>query len=113
MALAAPIIPRLVGPSFSQSVPALRLLCILPVFRSFQLSAGDALTGGGFLGLRLGIQVMAAVFNFGINLYLIPHYGWVGAGWSSLATDGLLGLINWLVLLAVRMRVSELQSVGA
>jgi O-antigen/teichoic acid export membrane protein len=112
MALAAPIIPRLAGPSFSQSVPALRLLCILPVFRSFQLSAGDALSGGGFLRLRLGIQVMAATFNVGINLYLIPHYGWVGAGWSSVATDGLLGVTNWLVLLAVRLRVRGLQSVG-
>jgi O-antigen/teichoic acid export membrane protein len=113
MALAAPIIPRLVGPGFSQSVPALRLLCILPVCRSFQLSAGDALTGAGFLNLRLGIQVTAAIFNFGINLYLIPHYGWVGAGWSSLATDGLLGAVNWFTLLGVRRTARELRPVGA
>ena len=112
MALAAPIIPRLVGPSFSQSVLALRLLCILPVFRSLQLSAGDALTGCGFLRLRLAMQVAAAAFNFGINLYLIPRYGWVGAGWSSLATDGLLGASSWLALLSVRRTVSELQPVG-
>jgi O-antigen/teichoic acid export membrane protein len=112
MALAAPIIPRLVGPSFDQSVLALRLLCILPVFRSLQLSAGDALTGSGFLRLRLSVQITAAMFNFGINVYLIPRYGWVGAAWSSLATDGLLGVSNWLVLLAVGMQVSELQSTG-
>ena len=112
MALAAPIIPRLVGPSFNQSVLALRLLCILPIFRSFQLSAGDALTGSGFLRLRLGMQVVAATSNFGVNLFLIPHFGWIGAGWSSLATDGVLGISNWLVLLAARRRVRELHSIG-
>jgi hypothetical protein len=26
--------------------------------------------------------------------------GWLGAAWSSLATDGALGLMNWIVLLA-------------
>jgi hypothetical protein len=31
---------------------------------------------------------------------LIPHYGWLGAAWASLATDGLLAAFNWMVLLA-------------
>jgi O-antigen/teichoic acid export membrane protein len=102
MSLVAPAIPHVVGKSFSESVLALRWLCLLPVFRSFQLSAGDALTGSGHLRTRLGIQGMAASFNFFINLFLIPHYGWIGAAWSSLATDGLLGVINWVVLLMIR-----------
>jgi len=107
MFVVAPIIPHLVGKSFSQSVVALRWLCLLPVFRSFHLSAGDALTGAGHLNLRVGIQAMAAAFNFGVNLYLIPHYGWLGAAWSSLATDGLLAIFNWTALLTVRSQVAE------
>jgi O-antigen/teichoic acid export membrane protein len=107
LALAAPVIPHLVGKSFTDSVLALRWLCLLPLFRSFQYSAGDALTGAGHQKLRLGAQTTAAVFNFGLNLYLIPHYGWLGAAWSSLATDGLLGISNWTVLLAVRSRTPE------
>jgi len=71
------------------------------------LSAGDALTGAGHLNLRVGIQAMAAAFNFGVNLYLIPHYGWLGAAWSSLATDGLLAIFNWTALLTVRSQVAE------
>jgi O-antigen/teichoic acid export membrane protein len=102
MALAAPLIPYLVGKSFRESVLALRWLCLLPVFRSFHLSAGDALTGAAHLNLRVGLQVAAAGFNFAVNLYLIPHYGWHGAAWSSLATDGGLAVANWSVLLAIQ-----------
>jgi O-antigen/teichoic acid export membrane protein len=109
MAATAPLIPHLVGKSFNDSVSALRWLCLLPVFRSFQLSAGDALTGSGHLKLRLSIQATAAAFNFGVNLYLIPHFGWLGAAWSSLATDGLLGAFNWAFLLAIRMNLGNLK----
>jgi O-antigen/teichoic acid export membrane protein len=97
--LAAPIIPRLLGNAFGESVLALRWLCLLPFFRSFQLSAGDAVTAAGHQKLRLGSQATAAAFNFGINLYLIPHYSWRGAAWSSLATDVMLAVFNWAVLL--------------
>jgi len=99
MLLAAPIIPHLVGKGFGESVLALRWLCLLPFFRSFQLSAGDAVTAAGHQMLRLGSQAATAAFNFGINLYLIPRYSWRGAAWSSLASDGMLALFNWAVLL--------------
>lgn len=108
MLLGAPLIPHLAGESFAESTAAIRWLCLLPLFRSFQLSAGDALTGAGLLKLRLWIQSFAAIFNVGINLYLIPRFGWHGAAWSSLATDGLLGLLNWTALLFTRARTNEL-----
>ena len=99
MLLAAPIIPHLLGKGFGESVLAVRWLCLLPLFRSFQLSAGDAVTAAGHQKTRLGGQAAAAAFNFGINLYLIPHYSWRGAAWSSVATDGMLAIFNWIVLL--------------
>lgn len=98
MLVAAPVIPRLLGKDFGESVLALRWLCLLPFFRSFQLSAGDALTAAGYQNLRFGSQATAAAFNFGVNLYLIPHYSWRGAAASSLATDGILAIFNWAVL---------------
>jgi O-antigen/teichoic acid export membrane protein len=113
--LAAPLIPYFVGRGFSESVAALRWLCLLPLFRSFNLSAGDALTGAGHIRLRLGGLVTAAVFNFTTNLYLIPHYEWLGAAWASLATDGLLAVFNWTVLMwltskaeSMNPRISEI-----
>jgi O-antigen/teichoic acid export membrane protein len=99
MMVAAPIIPFLIGKGFAESVSALRWLCLLPVFRSLHYCAGDALTGAGHQKLRLGGQAAAAAFNFATNLYLIPHYGWLGAAWASLATDGLVTVFNWTVLL--------------
>jgi O-antigen/teichoic acid export membrane protein len=104
MLAAAPIIPHLLGESFRESVSALRWLCLIPVFRSFHFSAGDALTASGHQKLRLGSQAVAAAFNLGVNLYLIPLYSWRGAAWSSLATDGLLAVFNWAVLIWLTSR---------
>ena len=95
---AAPLLPLVAGRGFSESVPAVRWLCLLPLFRAFHICAGDAMTGAGFQHYRLGTQCIAAASNFVLNLWLIPHYGWLGAAWSSLATDGALGAMNWGML---------------
>jgi O-antigen/teichoic acid export membrane protein len=107
MLIAAPLIPRLLGAGFSESVAALRWLCLLPVFRSLHTCAADALTGAGHQKLRLGTQTTVASFNFLVNLYLIPHYGWLGAAWSSLATDGLLAVLNWTALALLQMQAGK------
>jgi O-antigen/teichoic acid export membrane protein len=101
MFLAAPLITHVLGHSFQQSSSALRWLCLLPVFRCFHLSAGNALTGADRQGLRFCAQLFAALFNLGVNFWLIPRYGWLGAAWSSLATDGLLAITNWVILLTL------------
>jgi len=47
-----------------------------------------------------------------LNLYLIPHYGWLGAAWASVLTDGLLALLNWLNLrIAVRRAKASLAAI--
>jgi O-antigen/teichoic acid export membrane protein len=98
MFVCAPILPRIAGHDFAESVSALRWLCLIPLFRCFHLSAGDAITGAGFQKFRLLSQTIAAVGNFGLNLYLIPRYSWHGAAWASLLTDGALAVLNWTIL---------------
>jgi O-antigen/teichoic acid export membrane protein len=98
MFLTAPVIPHVVGRSFANSVSALQWLCLLPVFRSLHLGAGDALTGAGYQRYRTAAQLSAAALNFGLNLWLIPAYSWHGAAWSSLVTDGSLAAGNWILL---------------
>jgi O-antigen/teichoic acid export membrane protein len=100
----APLMPVLAGRSFGASASAIRWLCLLPVFRAFALSAGAGLTTSGNQTLRTWVQVIAAVFNFAVNLYLIPRYSWLGAAWSSLLTDAFMGVGNWLMYLLVRKR---------
>lgn len=98
MFLGAPIIPHIAGRSFANSVSALRWLCLLPVFRSLHLGAGDTLTGAGYQRYRTAAQLSAAGLNFGLNLWLIPAYSWHGAAWASLLTDGALAAANWILL---------------
>ena len=96
--VSAPAIPFVVGHSFDASVSALQCLCLLPLFRSLHLAAGDTLTGAGYQRYRTVAQLSAAGLNFGLNLWLIPAYSWHGAAWSSLLTDGGLAAVNWIVL---------------
>ncbi len=98
MFLLAPLIPLLVGKGFTESVSALRWLCLIPVFRSIHGITGGVLTGAGLQRYRTMAQITAVAINFGLNLWLIPRHGWHGAAWASLATDGALGIINWSVL---------------
>jgi O-antigen/teichoic acid export membrane protein len=103
MFVTAPLIPVLVGRGFTPSIAALRWLCLIPLFRSLHLSAGDALAGAGKQPLRLVFQFLAAGANIAMNIYLIPRYSWLGAAWASLATDGLLGVSLWSALLWIKM----------
>lgn len=102
--LLAPLVPHLVGRSYAESVSALRWLCLIPFFRCFHLSAGDAIAGAGHQRYRLISQSIAAGGNLALNLYLVPRYSWLGAAWASLATDGALGVMNWGALYALRAR---------
>jgi O-antigen/teichoic acid export membrane protein len=113
MFLLAPLIPWIVGRGFAEAEFALRWLCIIPVFRSVHGITGSVLTCVGLQRYRTLTQVIAAVMNFGLNLWLIPHYGWQGAAWASLATDGALGAMNWSVLEWARNRPSRYQYANA
>jgi O-antigen/teichoic acid export membrane protein len=104
MFVVAPILPRLVGNSYQEAASALRWLCLIPIFRCFSLSAGDALSGAGDQKFRLACQAAAAIGNGLLNLYLIPRYSWHGAAWASLLTDGALGIMTWVALLYLARR---------
>ena len=104
MFVCAPLIPHLVGKSYAESVSALRWLCLIPFFRCFHLSAGDAIAGAGHQKFRLVSQSIAATGNLLLNLYLVPRYSWQGAAWASLGTDGALGVMNWLALMLLSRR---------
>lgn len=88
--LAAPVIPYIVGADFGPSVLVLRWLCLLPLFRSIHEITGSMLTASGHQKYRVAAQFLVAGVALALDLWLIPHYGWPGAAWASLAADGLL-----------------------
>jgi O-antigen/teichoic acid export membrane protein len=94
----APLIPHLVGRDFSGVLIALRWLCWIPLLRGIHFLTGSALTGSGHQNHRTAAQFIVAVLNFLLNLWWIPHYGWIGAAWSSVASDGTLAVFNSILL---------------
>ena len=97
--LTAPVIPFVLGMEYNDAAIALRWLAPLPFLKAVHYFAADTLTGAGFQGMRSGIQVLVALFNVGINLWLIPAYSWRGAAWASIASDGLLSILLCLVVI--------------
>jgi O-antigen/teichoic acid export membrane protein len=102
--MGAPIIPKILGSEYLRTVEALRWLAILPLFKTIHYFFADALSGAGYQGLRMCLQIVVAVFNVLVNLWIIPAYSWRGAAWSSLASDGLLALLMWLAINMLRQR---------
>lgn len=98
MFIAAPLIPRIFGKEFGESVAAFRWLCLIPALRGVHQLTGSAITGMGFQRYRTITQLAAAALNFVLNLWFIHRYSWLGAAWASLATDGALAMANWTVL---------------
>jgi O-antigen/teichoic acid export membrane protein len=96
--IGAPVLPVIAGPRFRESAAILRWLCPLPMFRALHQIAGTALTGSGLQRYRTMNQFIAAGMNLGLNLWLIPRFGWHGAASASLVTDAALGTMNWAAL---------------
>lgn len=102
--LFAPVVPYILGDEYASTVEALRWLAPLPFLKAMHYFAADTLTGAGFQGMRSAVQAFVAVFNVSVNLWLIPVYSWKGAAWSSLASDTILMLSLWAVVVFLYQR---------
>ncbi len=94
----AGFVANIFGDDYAESAEALRWLSFIVIFRVWQYFAADALTGAEYQGVRSLLQIAIALFNVGLNFWLIPRYSWRGAAWSSLISDALLALSLWLVI---------------
>ena len=108
--LSAPLAPLLAGKSFADSVAAIRWLCLIPLLRGMHGMTGRGMLGMGKQTYRTMSQLGVAGFNLVINLYWIPLYGWRGAAWSSLLSDGLLAAINSVLFVMLCHRATMSQS---
>jgi O-antigen/teichoic acid export membrane protein len=46
------------------------------------------------------VAMVGLVINVGVNLVVIPHYGYLGASWAVVVTEAALVVVGWLVLRA-------------
>ena len=105
--LTAPLLPVLLGQQFGEAVPALRWLSLLPLMKGLSYLGANVLSGADRQGVRSAMQAGVAGFNVLINLWIIPRFGWRGAAWSSLASDGALVIAVWTCIAVLRRNVSR------
>lgn len=96
--IVAPFLPTILGEEYRSAIEALRWLAPLPAIAAFQHLAANTLTGSGHQKARSGVQVFSALLNIGLNVWLIPIYGWKGAAGATLISDSLRLILVWLIV---------------
>jgi len=96
--LLAPLLPHLLGPKYAGVAPAVQLLALIPVMRCVHWFLADALSGANDQVIRTMVQVGVAVLNVGLNIVILPRFSWVGAAWTSLASDAALVIAVYAVI---------------
>lgn len=91
----SPLLPLLFGDDYLQTPEILVFLGPILAFRAAHYLAANALTGADLQSLRSAAQICIAFINFVLNVWWIPIFGWAGAIWSSLISDGLLAAVLW------------------
>ena len=95
----APLIPYILGAKYQNAITALLWLSPLPAIFAFRLLAADSLTGAGYQKVRSIVQIISAILNIGLNIWLIPIYSWKGAAWATLISDTLQMLFLWIIVM--------------
>ena len=98
------MMPVVFGPEYEAATLALQGLSALLVLKAIHYLAADTLSGGRMQGRRTVAQIAVGVVNAGLNVWLIPAYGWQGAVVSSLVCDALLAVLLWGCLVAALRR---------
>jgi O-antigen/teichoic acid export membrane protein len=106
--VAAPIVPAILGAEYARTVEALRWLALLPFFKCIHYFLADSLTGAGYQGTRTAMQILVAVLNVALNLWLIPIFSWRGAAWASVASDGALVIAMYAAVTFIMAKESRL-----
>lgn len=84
----APLVPKILGAEYQNAISTLRWLAPLPAINALQLLVANILTGLGHQKIRSMVQVIAAILNVVLNIWLIPIFGLYGAIWATLTSDG-------------------------
>lgn len=106
----APVLPKLLGMEYILTPVIATYLGPVVIFRSIHTLLANSLSGANRHKMRSSIQVSIALVNLSLNLWWIPRYGWWGALWSSILSDGLMvfSLLSLtLVLIKVQGKRSE------
>lgn len=96
--LLAPQYIALISNQFPQSAAALRILALAIVFMFCDNTFAAVFNAIDRQKLFAYVALSGLVLNFGLNIVLIPRYGYLGASWATVVTEiGLVG-VGWFAL---------------
>src|SRR6202049_1859373 len=97
----------LVAPQFNSllnlypgSEPALQILSLAIVFMFADNTFAATLNAIDKQNLFAFVAMVGLVINVGVNLIVIPRYGYLGASWAVVVTEAALVVVGWIVLRA-------------
>jgi O-antigen/teichoic acid export membrane protein len=79
MALAAPVLPIIIGEDFTPAVPVLRVLAVSLPFQALAFAAGDWLGGLGRQHLRLWLTIAVLLMGLPLVFFSTRAHGAIGA----------------------------------
>jgi O-antigen/teichoic acid export membrane protein len=85
------------GAEFLPATSTLQVLFVGIGFIFMGNLMGHILIGAQFQNKSMYIAIFGAIFNVGLNLYLIPQYSYLGAAAATAITEGLV-LISYIYL---------------
>ena len=91
----APLLPKIIGDKYSDSVVALMWLSPIVFLRTMHFFAANILTGADYQSTRSTIQVIIAALNGILNFWLISSYQWQGAICATIISELLLMVLLW------------------
>jgi O-antigen/teichoic acid export membrane protein len=105
-----PNIASLLHFRYPEAEPALRILALGIVFLFVDNTFVAALNAMDRQGLYAAIAAVGLVANVGMNIVLIPLYGYMAASWTTVVTEIVLCVAGWFALrsLGVSLRVPAL-----
>lgn len=95
---AAPLLEPVLGEEFAGATPVLQHLIWILIIQSLYAPLGDLLSGADHFTYRSASIIIALLCNLGLNLWLIPDLGWLGAVVAAYGAQVLL-----LVLYAAKV----------
>jgi O-antigen/teichoic acid export membrane protein len=82
------------------SEPALQILALAIVFMFADNTFAATLNAIDKQNVFAFVAMVGLVINVGVNLVVIPRYGYLGASWAVVVTEAALVVVGWLVLRA-------------
>ncbi len=82
------------------SEPALQILALAIVFMFADNTFAATLNAIDKQNVFAFVAMVGLVINVGVNLIVIPRYGYLGASWAVVVTEAALVVVGWIVLRA-------------